>query len=108
VRLSQAELDAIKNVIKTFLPSGFSGELLLFGSRTDDSKKGGDIDLALVGFNDSQILSLKKIDYKIVAAIKSSKEIGDQRVDLKIIDHTESKSAFFKHALKQSVKIPLV
>jgi predicted nucleotidyltransferase len=98
VRLSEVEIETIKNVIKTFLPNGFLGELLLFGSRVDDSKKGGDIDLALVGFIDSQVLDLRKIDYKIVAAIKSSKAIGDQRVDLKIINQTES--SVRKQALK--------
>ncbi|HFU77888.1 MAG TPA: nucleotidyltransferase domain-containing protein, partial [Epsilonproteobacteria bacterium] len=44
MRLLQSEADAIKS---TFLALFHSGKIYLFGSRVDDSKKGGDIDLFL-------------------------------------------------------------
>jgi predicted nucleotidyltransferase len=42
MRLTQNEKDSIK---KTFLEVFGEGEIYLFGSRVDDSKRGGDIDL---------------------------------------------------------------
>lgn len=106
MRLTQSEVSAIISAIRHFLPSDFLGELFIFGSRTDDSKKGGDIDLALIGAKSAQVQELKKIDYKIIAAIKSKKEIGDQKIDFKILDEAESRTAFFEHALKGAIKLP--
>jgi predicted nucleotidyltransferase len=42
VRLSNREQDALKAALE-----GFEGEVYVFGSRTDLSKKGGDIDILL-------------------------------------------------------------
>ena len=59
MRLSQYEVESIK---KAFQQSFEDGEVYLFGSRVDDSLKGGDIDLYLqpAGKNN---LSEKKSDF---------------------------------------------
>ena len=44
MRLSQRYIEVIKKYFKEFFQNG---EIYLFGSRVDDSKKGGDIDLYL-------------------------------------------------------------
>jgi predicted nucleotidyltransferase len=45
MRLSEAEKSAILSVITALDPEA---EIILFGSRADDAKRGGDIDLAVV------------------------------------------------------------
>ena len=102
MRLSESESHAIIESLKRFVPTEFKGHLLLFGSRTLDQAKGGDIDLALIGDLDLQILELKKVDYKIVAAMKVHKSIGDRKIDFKILNRADSQSAFFQHALKNA------
>ena len=42
MRLSNLEMKIIKKVIKSYVADA---EVMLFGSRIDDRKKGGDIDL---------------------------------------------------------------
>jgi predicted nucleotidyltransferase len=102
MRLNQIEVEAIITETKKFLTSDFHGKLVLFGSRTKDHLKGGDIDLALIGEDEKQIQELKTLDYKILAAMKLNRAIGDQKIDLKILTIAESKSPFFEHALSGS------
>lgn len=53
------------------------GEIYLFGSRTDDGKRGGDIDLYLKTEN-KENLTQKKI--RFLAKLK--REIGEQKIDV--------------------------
>ena len=45
MRLTEFEVDAIKECIYQFDPDA---KIILFGSRVDDTKKGGDIDLLVL------------------------------------------------------------
>lgn len=89
MRLTSQE---IKNLIKAL--DKFIGknpaELRLFGSRTNDQLKGGDIDLLLL-INDSKLkydLIMKK--HYLLAEIKFL--LGDQKIDLKIADDSEAQT----------------
>lgn len=74
MRLKQYEVDTIKtNFINTFQ----DGEVFLFGSRTNDSKRGGDIDLFLEVVNRTDLFE-KKI--KFLAKLKRA--LGDQKIDI--------------------------
>jgi len=74
MRLTQKQIKAIKsNFGKTF----GCGEVFLFGSRVDDSKRGGDIDLYIVTEN-REALAEKKV--KFLVGLK--REIGTQKIDL--------------------------
>ncbi len=53
VRLSKNEIEIIKNTIKKYDPDA---KIIIFGSRADLSKRGGDIDILVVS---------KKIDYNV-------------------------------------------
>lgn len=74
MRLSQQNTDDIK---QAFLQVFEKGELYLFGSRVNDSCRGGDIDLYVVADN-TERLGEKRIEF--LASIK--RRIGEQRIDL--------------------------
>ena len=74
MRLTQKQILAIK---KNFQKYFHSGDIYLFGSRVNDVKKGGDIDLYIVTDNKDN-LALKKI--KFLANLK--REIGEQKIDI--------------------------
>jgi predicted nucleotidyltransferase len=76
MRLSKAEQKQIIAAVTDFTGNGDC--LYLFGSRTLDHKKGGDIDLLLSTVDN--LASLKSNRYKIIDAIQRG--IGDQRIDL--------------------------
>ncbi|WP_457624397.1 nucleotidyltransferase domain-containing protein, partial [Persephonella sp.] len=58
VRLTDRQIEGIKNAVREVF--GDSARVYLFGSRTDISKKGGDIDL-LVLVEDGEDMYQKKI-----------------------------------------------
>lgn len=103
MRLTDQQKSDILKAIKRFLPQGQKAQVYLFGSRTQDHLKGGDIDLIILMPNDQQAQLLMVDDYKITAEIKKQKSIDDQKVDLKIIGPSEKNTAFFLEAFKKSL-----
>jgi len=61
----------------TFVQVFERGDLYLFGSRVDDTRKGGDIDL-YIDTDNRECLGEKRIEF--LARIK--RHIGNQRIDL--------------------------
>jgi predicted nucleotidyltransferase len=78
MRLSKTEVQAINEV---FISTFKKGIVYLFGSRIDDSKKGGDIDLYII-LHDTDNIADKKIDF----LVKLKKRIGEQKIDIVISD----------------------
>jgi predicted nucleotidyltransferase len=95
MRLSKFEQTMIK---KVFLETFKEGKVYLFGSRVDDEKKGGDIDLLISPIN-KENLSHKKIDFLV--ALKS--KIGIQKIDVVLDRGTESE--IIKIALSTGVEL---
>lgn len=90
MRLTTEEKQGILDALHSF--KQHIEEARLFGSRIDDSKRGGDIDLLIIAkVNNSETLKYKKFD--ILAEIK--KNIGDQKIDLKIVDKKEIAADYF-------------
>lgn len=76
MRLKENELKSIKNLFAKVFEHG---DLYLFGSRVDDSKKGGDIDLYIVP-QSAYNLTSKKIDFLVLL----KKAIDEQKIDVVI------------------------
>jgi uncharacterized protein len=76
-------------------------DLYLFGSRADDKKKGGDIDLLLLVPAD-QIVPLTQNRYKILLEIKQN--IGNQKIDL-VIRTINTADDFVDAILPMAVKL---
>jgi len=75
MRLSQAQVQAIEQVFQMVFSHG---EVILFGSRVDDQKKGGDIDLFIQPAEPMSDLFARKVQFLL--ALKN--EIGEQKIDL--------------------------
>lgn len=77
MRLTSRQIATFKRLAEeTFGPQA---RLMLFGSRVDDQRLGGDIDLYVVGFNGS---IQQQVDAKLRFLVKSKLELGEQRIDL--------------------------
>lgn len=73
MRLSEFQKRAILSVLSKY------GQVFIYGSRTRDDLKGGDIDLLLLV--KSEILQeLRSMKYKLLIEIES--QIGEQKIDL--------------------------
>ncbi len=95
MRLTQKEIKTIKQI---FLDIYKTGEIYLFGSRLDDSKRGGDIDLFIKTTHQDGILN-KKI--KFLSLLKQ--KIGDQKIDIVISKDTTR--IIEQEALSKGVKL---
>jgi len=95
MRLSDRYIAVLKDQFKEFFQSG---EIYLFGSRTDDSKKGGDIDLYFV-LNNHDNLFEKKI--KFLARVK--RKLGEQKID--IIFNKDPNRLIEQEAVKWGVRL---
>jgi len=96
VRLSDYERKMIK---KAFNEVFGKGKIYLFGSRVDDSEKGGDIDLFLVPLNTPENVIEKKVGF----LIKLDKYIGEQKVD--VIISKDKTRLIEQEALKNGVEL---
>ena len=91
MRLSKLEVDVVKQSVYRHDPEAL---VYLFGSRADDTKKGGDIDLLIIS---TIIKPADKIDLK--AAIYEKLE--EQKIDIVVAKNKEK--PFVRLALKQGV-----
>ncbi len=82
MRLTQKQVKSIKTNFQSIFHDGI---IYLFGSRVDDSKKGGDIDLYISTENKENI-SYKKIQF----LAKLKREIGEQKIDI-VFDNGENR-----------------
>ncbi|MBN1115488.1 MAG: nucleotidyltransferase domain-containing protein [Oligoflexia bacterium] len=94
MRLSQREITVIKEAVGGIDPVA---EIYLYGSRADDSKKGGDIDLLVI----SQKLTF---DDKINIKAEIFKYLPEQKIDI-IIAKTTSDSEFVELAFSGAIKL---
>ena len=80
MRLNLKEQINIKQIIEQFDPKAL---VYLFGSRVDDNKRGGDIDLLVLsehlGFTEQRKIKIKLYEL-----------IGEQKIDLLIAKNTSS------------------
>ncbi len=82
MRLNTEEIAAIET---SFAETFGKGEVFLFGSRTDDRRRGGDIDLYVVPETRTD-LTQKKIDF----LVGLKRRIGEQKIDV-VIDRGKAR-----------------
>ncbi|MGH7249404.1 MAG: nucleotidyltransferase domain-containing protein [Minisyncoccia bacterium] len=100
MRLKQNDLDAIIGSIDALLELR-EAKLYLFGSRTNDLLRGGDIDLLLV-CREQDVATVADKKYLLLANIKEC--IGDQKIDLAICSPSKLASdPFFRSIIDEAV-----
>jgi len=100
MRLSQFEIGAIISIAKKYF--GTEVQVFLFGSRVDDDKKGGDIDLFIK--NDAK--ELLSLETKIQFLVELKIQIGEQKIDV-VFDNeiTRSKVHFYESIQKHKAEL---
>ncbi|NPA11687.1 MAG: nucleotidyltransferase domain-containing protein [Epsilonproteobacteria bacterium] len=94
MRLNAWEVEAIKKAANEIF--GDDVKVMLFGSRVDDSKKGGDIDLYVITKNPSY-------EKKTKFWIKLQEALGEQKID--IILSKDKNRKIEQVALKEGIEL---
>ena len=94
MRLSSEEVMLLKSTLKRL---DEKAELYLFGSRVDDSKRGGDIDLLIV----SSVLDKAA---KRAFRLAFFERFGDQKLDV-LVDDGSFAEPFHKIAFERGIKL---
>lgn len=94
MRLSNEEVQTLKMALAKLSPEA---KLYLFGSRVDNAKQGGDIDLLVV----SDCLSRKDMSY---LRIEFFKRFGEQKIDI-VLDDGLFKSVFNRLVMKEAQEL---
>jgi predicted nucleotidyltransferase len=98
MRLSNNDINEIKAVTHSVF--GDNAFVTLFGSRIDDSKRGGDIDLFI---KCNKTISREELyQLKIKFLIQLKKRIGDQKIDV-LIDGGQQNNTIFKTITNEGI-----
>ncbi|MBS3742534.1 MAG: nucleotidyltransferase domain-containing protein [Bacteroidales bacterium] len=100
MRITEKEKEIIKRLAKDIF--GAQTHVYLFGSRTSDWLKGGDIDLFITNENKQNLTLRSKLSF--LSELKSI--IGDQKIDV-ILDteSTKAKKNFYRSIQTQSLEL---
>jgi predicted nucleotidyltransferase len=93
MRLSDSEIEIIKNTIMAF---DRDAEVYLFGSRTDDAAKGGDIDILVISEN------LNFAD-KLSIKARIFQRMEEQKLDLVVSKDVQD--PFVRMAIERGVRL---
>jgi len=93
MRLESSEINDIKQCIHDI---DVQAKVYLFGSRMDDHKKGGDIDLLIIS---------NKIDFteKLKLQICMKEKLGEQKID--IVTSSNTTAPFTALALESAIQL---
>lgn len=99
MRLSDSEIESIKILASRHF--GKDAQVFLFGSRTIQQQRGGDIDLFIRNPNGKQLKTRAKINFITDLIL----QIGEQRIDV-VLENEEAKdSVFFKTIFQTAIQI---
>lgn len=102
MRLSSEQVRHIISCIHQVAPAA---EVYLYGSRTDDFLKGGDIDLLVLSSSEEKEELLAK-QFMILNQIKKSKLVGDRKIDIIYCTPQElSTEAFLQQISETKIKL---
>ena len=92
MRITTTQVKVLKDKLHSI---SSTAKLYLFGSRVDDSKRGGDIDLLVIDDN------MKKKDLRYLR-VDFFEHFGEQKLDI-ILDKEELSDSFVKHIFSKAI-----
>ncbi len=100
MRITENEILIIKNLAQRIF--GMGTLVYLFGSRVDEDKKGGDIDLFITNKEKSNLTISSKIEFLTELKLL----IGEQKIDV-ILDNTftRQKKMFYRTITQQAIEL---
>jgi uncharacterized protein len=99
MRLSEFEIACITNLAISHF--GKDVQVFLFGSRTEDQKRGGDIDLFIRNINNEKLEIRTKINFLTDLMLK----LGEQKIDVVLDNPAAKNSAFFKTIYQTAIQL---
>lgn len=99
MRLSEFEIETIKNLAHRHF--GNDAEVFLFGSRTKDNNRGGDIDLFVRNIHDTRLTVLTKINFLADLTL----QIGEQKIDVVLDNVNARNSGFYKTIYQTGIQL---
>jgi predicted nucleotidyltransferase len=100
MRVTDKAVATFKNAIHATFPG--ESKVFLFGSRVDDHKRGGDIDLMVVSHLQRNVLETAKI----AAITKIQMTLGEQKIDLIVTNDPErDPRPVVREALKHGIEL---
>jgi predicted nucleotidyltransferase len=99
MRLSEFEIESIKEVASRHF--GTDVQVFLFGSRTNNQERGGDIDLFIRNPNNGNLNIRTKIDF-LTDLIQL---IGEQKIDVVLDDPGSKDSMLFRTICKTGIQL---
>lgn len=102
MRLTNFQIQAITSIAKNHFDPDVA--VFLFGSRTDDNKRGGDIDLFIRTSDESKT----DINHRIAFLIELKRTIGDRKIDI-VFDNnvTRTKKEFYQSITHNYIRLDL-
>ncbi|MGM0477528.1 MAG: nucleotidyltransferase domain-containing protein [Pseudomonadota bacterium] len=99
MRLSERNRAIIRDTVREVV--GEEADVHLFGSRTDDTGRGGDIDLLIT--SDTPVVERERKALRVVARLQ--RRLGDQPIDVLIVDPDTPLQAVHREALRTGVRL---
>ena len=99
MRLSEFEIETIKNLAHRHF--GNDAEVFLFGSRTKDNNRGGDIDLFVRNIHVTRLTVLTKINFLADLTL----QIGEQKIDVVLDNVNARNSGFYKTIYQTGIQL---
>jgi hypothetical protein len=99
MRLNELEIESIKSLANLYFGTGV--QVFLFGSRTNNKLRGGDIDLFISNPNGEYLKTGTKIKFLTDLILL----IGDQKIDV-VLDNPDMKNTvFFKTICQTGIQL---
>jgi predicted nucleotidyltransferase len=95
MRIAKADHDSIKGTAEKHF--GANCVVRLFGSRVDDARRGGDIDIHVVVTDDTLATLLQKIEF----LVQLEKLIGDRKVDV-VVEGPSRKNGYIDRVARET------
>lgn len=95
MRLSAYEREALRESVRQYLPDA---QVLLYGSRADDTKRGGDIDLLILTDRNVDLRTRVKIEARMW------EKIGEQKIDI-LIEKPNALSRFGRIVMPNAIPV---